>query len=127
MSINSVAAFKGEQLNALIAQPPASSINPVAAKPMAPDSYEKQGSSTGKKLAWTAVTLAAVATTLGLLSKNGKLFNELLTDNPADGFLNKTKYYIAKAGEWLSEKAGIGKLQDWVCGFFKKGENTPKS
>ncbi len=126
MSINSVTSFRGTDLNALVAEPPASSVEPIASKPLEPDTYEKQGSSTGKKVAWSAVTLAAIATTLGVLSKNGKLFNELLTDKPAEGFLNKTKYYIAKAGEWLSEKAGIGKLQDWVCGFFKKSENTPK-
>ena len=118
MSINSVASFKGSDLQSLIAAEPKNSINTaIAAKPVLPDAYEKSGSSTGKKIAWTSVALVAIATTLGVLSHKGKLFNDLITEGKVvEGFMNKAKYYVAKSGEWIANtaKSAFATVKGWL-------------
>ena len=130
MTINAITSFKGEELNLLVAQKVAYTKDetPVAARPMQPDSYQKSGSSTGKKIAWTTAILLAGAATLGVLSKNGKLFNKLLEEDAVvEGFVAKSKYYIAKAGDWLSEKAYIGKAWDTVKSWLPKAEKAAEN
>lgn len=123
MNINSVTSFKGTDFNSLIAEPPASSLNPIAANPLEPDSYEKQGSSTGKKIAKTIVGLGVIAATLGIL--RGKFLKDVeLTKgfSGQTGFWGKTKFVIAKAGEFVNEYAS--KAWNKVKSIFGKGEKA---
>ena len=129
MSINAITSFKGQDLNSLIGEKVAYTKDetPIAAGPIQ-DSYQKSGSSTGKKIAWTTAILLAGAATLGILSKNGKLFNSMLEENAVvEGFVAKAKYWTAKVGDWLSEKAYIGKAWDTVKSWLPKAEKAAEN
>ena len=126
MSINAITSFRGQDFETLAnSEVTYKADSPIASNPVKPDTYEKSGSSTGKKIAWTTAILLAGAATLGILSKNGKLFNNMLEEGAvAEGFANKTKQIIAKVGDWLSEKAYIGKAWDTVKGWLSKAEKA---
>lgn len=128
MSINSVAAFRGEDLNVLMAQPPASCVDSIPARPMQPDSYEKQGSSTGAKVAKTALTLGVIAAGLGLLRGKVKAFQEIDLSkgfSGQDGIWGKCKFVIAKAGEFVNEYAS--KAWNKIKSIFGKPEKAAEN
>lgn len=125
MSINAVTSFRGQDLNSLIAQPPASSISPMAANPIEPDSYEKQGSSFGKKLGVTVLVLGALATALGVLHGKTEMFGKAISGQKwgeVSGIMEKGKWVVAKAGEFVNDYAV--KAWNGVKKLFGKGEEV---
>ena len=125
MSINGVTSFRANNLETLMAEPPANPASVIASHSMEPDKYEKSESSAGKTVAKSLIGLGVVAATLGLLRGKVEMFQKIdLTKGMSgqDGFLAKTNYCVAKAGDFVNEYAL--KAWNWTKGLFGKGEKV---
>ena len=128
MKINSITSFKGETLETMIGQEPA--YSQMASTSIQPDSFEKTGSSTGKKIATTIGLLALIATGLGLLRGKTEAFGKTAFDfkdnackfSEQENLLDKTKWVIAKAGDTINEYAS--KTWNGIKKLFGKGEDA---
>lgn len=106
MQINRV-SFGNQELNDLIAQPPATSVGAMAAAGMyesEPDSFQR--SSTGKKIATTVAVVGLAAGALALL--RGKVLKDVNIDagmKAQEGVTAKAKYVVAKAGQSVIDGA----------------------
>ena len=126
MSINNITSFKAQDFNTLIAEAPANSAAPIAARPIEPDTYEKSEGSAGKTIAKTLIGAGILAATLGLLRGKVQCFKDIdLTKGTADlNFSGKMKYYVAKAGDFVNEYAS--KAWNGIKKLFGKGEDAAK-